>query len=306
MLVSADPAERFTIAYAGQSVTVESNAPALCEQIPRLYRHYCRSASPSQDPALKFRLAAGSPGRSARAAIDISDTRGAHEPKAVPEPLAFTILRERIQYHLVHDQCDHLMLHGAGVAQEGGAWLFPAPSGAGKTSLAAWLGGQGFRVLSDELVAINGARHASGFLQPLNVKAHGLDLIASFPWMQSMLGQALMISSGQLLPWDARPCPPLPVAGIIFPRYQPDARFQAMRLGPGAATAELLRCLLNARNLPCQGLQHAGALLRDIPAWRVCYSNLPQLTAWLQELSTASGQGPRCSARQPVPTESAQ
>ncbi len=49
------------------------------------------------------------------------------------------------------------ILHASGVVIDGRAWLFAAPSGGGKSGLAAWLAATGCELLGDDVVALEAA-----------------------------------------------------------------------------------------------------------------------------------------------------
>lgn len=74
-------------------------------------------------------------------------------PGAAAEDLRLVLLGTVLG--LVCHQRGLLPLHAAAVAAGGGATVFAGPSGAGKSTLAAHLQGQGRRILTDDLCAID-------------------------------------------------------------------------------------------------------------------------------------------------------
>jgi len=259
-------------------------------QIARLYGPDCQP-SLGQKPASLW-LHQENPAPSER--IRLEDRHSGHVEAAVSVQRALQRLRERVQYCLVADDEDHLMLHGAGIIGTEKAIALPAPSGAGKTTLATWLLGEGFGLLSDELVAVDANGWTQGFRQPLNAKIRGMDLIRSFPWMAERVAASVQLPAGHLLPWAK----PLSRGGehlgaLVFPKFTPGSPLTIEPLTTAQATAEVMSCLLNARNLPQLGLRQAATLCRSVPAWRIQYSSLRALGGWLQSQLPTEGRPAR-------------
>lgn len=190
-------------------------------------------------------------------------------------------------YGLVEANDDHVVLHAAALEHRGLAWLLIAPAGCGKTTLTSWLLGHGFGFMTDECVAIDRKGRASGLARPLNVKASGLDVVRSFPWMQAGLLRARASARVTFVPPSpARPgCSPL--AALIFPRYLEGAALRSERLSVGRCAKSLMGNLLNARNLPGRGLPRAASLARRVPGYAMQFGELSDASSWLRGLGTS-------------------
>lgn len=121
-------------------------------------------------------------------------------------------------------------LHAASVEREGQVLLLPGRSGAGKSVLSTELARQGWRVLSDELSAIDPAtRLVRGAPLPLNLKASAVDAL---PWLAAAGGlpyRGPHPSVGQgLLRW------------VVAPTHGPDAPTSIERVTARALSLVML------------------------------------------------------------------
>ena len=73
----------------------------------------------------------------------------------------------------VMDRKGYSPVHAAAVSKDGRAYLFPAQSGAGKTTTAAYFTQEGFNFLGDDFVILHNGRVFS-WLTPLNVFSYNL------------------------------------------------------------------------------------------------------------------------------------
>lgn len=261
-------------------MTIATDSEHLQRQLERMYGPYLSVEAEAGERWLQVR----SGGRGAPERFHVEDSGASGSELAVDRGGMLTWVRERVQYHLVDEQACYLMVHGAGLALERGGVLFPAASGAGKTTLTAWLIGSGLRPLADELVAVDQDGRMTGFRQPMNVKRTGLELIGSLPWMGPMISAALDVATGRLLPWVEPEAPAaVPAVAVVFPRYVPGADLSIEPMSSGRATAHLLETVINARNLERGGIGHAAAVCRGVPAWSMRYSDLAPVGDWLVE-----------------------
>ena len=283
----------FVVSFRGHrlGLVFEPGTERLAEAVQRMYAPYLSERGGDDAPATLVVRAAVLP--SGGEAVAFAAWGGvAAEPHRRPPPLpsgpvafgdAVSLIRARIQYQLCTDAADCLMLHAASARRDGRMLVFPALSGSGKTSLCAWLCGQGFEVQGDELVAVDAdGRWAQGFRHPLNVKHRGLDLVRGMPWLEAMQAAAVSVPVGELWPWVVQPqTRPAPLCGLIFITWSAGASLQTEPLGAATAAAILLRCLVNARNLPLNGGPWVLRLARQTPTWRVVYSDYDELLDWL-------------------------
>lgn len=196
-----------------------------------------------------------------------------------------SVAAELLMTCVLHDLVDHnaagLILHAAAVSWQGVGVLFPGVSGVGKSTLTAWLTSAGFDYLSDEMVLVpKGTRTIEGFNRAVHLKR------PLAPAIQPRVEPFLCSSSrdqdyfdgerGTLIPSHALRAgmgfstPELRL--VLFPEYRAGAAFTCDRLTAAQAAAQLMGCLVNARNLDGHGLPDAARLTSEVAAYRVRYS----------------------------------
>jgi hypothetical protein len=211
---------------------------------------------------------------------------------------AAELLQSQVCYHLADRSQGGVLLHAAALAWQGWGLILPGATGAGKSTLTAWLLTQGFDYLTDELVFIpTGSETMQAFTRPLNLKRPARpiwrNLVTGSIWPELVLTDLAM---DLVLPDLLQPavkqtskiieisevCWPLRL--IVFPRYRPDDEFSLSPLSKAQATKALLEGLVNARNLPEHGLPEAVRLARAIPAYQMSYSDFAQIGLQLERL----------------------
>jgi len=207
-----------------------------------------------------------------------------------PGDAAATLL-DCVMYDLA-DRCrSGLMLRAAALSWQGAGVLFPGTSVSGKSVLSAWLVGQGFDYLTEELVFIaQDSTLLNGLRCPLLLKTPLVEpiepLIAQYLQRQDYYDS----KRGIFIPPDVlnpKSVPgPVDIRLIIFPKYQPQATCILQQLTPAQATLQLMSCLMNAHNLKAHSLPQTSRLSRHIPAYRLTYSDLVSLQSTLLTLLT--------------------
>lgn len=146
----------------------------------------------------------------------------------------------------LHPEVEWLaMVHGAAIARGDAGLVFPAASGSGKTTLVAHLAAQdGFTYLADDLVVLAApSGHIVPWPMPLSIKKGSWSLLSeSYPSLKnapiynSSRGEArLLIPSSSNWKTD-----PVPVHGIVFPRYIAGAVAKLTRITAFEAIERLL------------------------------------------------------------------
>ncbi len=185
-------------------------------------------------------------------------------------------LMEDVVHALIVDMRDYVALHAGAVAYDGIAALFIGPTGAGKSSLAAWFVSKGFSYLTDELVVLRRGR-VLGFPRGLVIKGAVRDQIASLPpfdLASTIRGETSCVLGAEAVADDkvARPC-----RLIVFPRFVPGSELSISATTPGRAALRLMECNLNAGNLRDGGFGAVAALARDSACFELQYGNFSQL-----------------------------
>ena len=276
-------ATRFVGFGCGASIRIDYQGPGTKSLVNFLYRDIPDDQGTASH--ITFRL------RSERGRFRLHcGSALAYDGKSV-SGLADALLAETSR-HLADNSCDGLVFHAAAVRWKDRCLLLPGKTGAGKTTLTAWLVSRGFSYLTDELVYIaHGSKRVHALTRPLNVKAGGMAVLQPL----GLAGHASDLPTGRgamLVPPDTvakdkGPRAPR-LAAIVFPHYRCGARFRAKPLSRGQAGLALMACLINARNLPENGLTQVADLAKLVPGCRVRYSEFGQIEAWATRLM-ASG-----------------
>lgn len=279
---SADLPHRYEIRFAGQRVRLGTDSSTLARDVCRLYGEHCGAASGTEPLDLAFVRTESGEEETFQMRLRRDDATAPNRP--ITRPHAMALVRERVQFDLVDEHSERLLFHSAAAARNGRCVLFPASSGSGKTTLAGWIQGQGYQLLSDELLALDASGIVTGFPQALNVKHHGMDVLRGFPWLSSRFDDAIPTSTGCLLPWTGLPeNHGTPLALVVFPRFAEGEEFSVTPLSVGLTVSGLLETLLNARNLPNMGVPMVSSVCRGVPGFRVRYGDLDALGAWLDD-----------------------
>jgi hypothetical protein len=165
----------------------------------------------------------------------------------------------------------HVVLHAAGIAGASGdgAVLLVGGSGAGKSTLTAACLGAGFAYLSDELAAIDlGTGLIAAYAKPLGLD--GVRLVRA-----SSLGKVAASATA-------------PVA-LVFPRYEPGARTQIVRLDPGWAIVALAAHATNLAALGGIALMWLAGLARACPAFQLTYGDVTHALAVIEDATRGPG-----------------
>ena len=179
--------------------------------------------------------------------------------------------------------------HAAVVALDERAFLFPAPRGHGKSTLAWALLQHGLRYSSDEL----------GPIDPLALTvapySRAICLKKDPPPPYSVPAEFVHDHPILHLPVDCLTQPPIaepiPLTGVFFPRFDPasDAP-RAQVIGPATAAARLYSNALNPLAHPGSGLDAAVAIAAGIPCYELVSSTLPATCEMVLEIMRACSQ----------------
>jgi len=196
-----------------------------------------------------------------------------------------------------------LVLHAGAVATKGNAVLLPGATGAGKTTLTAWLIGRGFEYLTDELVFLRDrSLLCEPFRRALNVKQRGGPALAGILKLDSPEA-ALKSPHGYLVapPRRRRAAGAARARTILFPRFDPGAEFSLRALPPGECALRLMSALINTRLRRDRGFSAVTHLAKACPAYALSYSHVDQLVRHGAEIDAAAGLA-RSARRRPAAT----
>ena len=199
------------------------------------------------------------------------------------------VLLGKICYYLAYFSQGGLLFHAGGVARQNKGMLLPGAIGAGKTTLIAWLVNRGFDYLTDEMVFVppqTWMMHA--LTRPLNIKPAAGPVLRALYAEREQPGSIYRSDSVELVsptvfnPNNQFSQPPLSL--IVFPRYRAGHDFMWQPLSKAQAGLELMKCLVNARNLPEHGFAEIACLARSAPAFKMTYAGFEQIEPYLEKL----------------------
>ena len=185
-----------------------------------------------------------------------------------------------------HDLADRshggLLFHSGALLWKGKGLLLPGGIAAGKTTLTLWLAARGYNYLTDEMAFLkDGADTFEPFTRPLNLKASSRAVLKNDFDFEGHTGNILSTSVNDLIsPVLLNSDPPgvkVPLDLLLFPMYGSGVDFTFQLLSKGQAGLELMKCLVNARNLPDHGFSEIARLARGAPAYRMIYSRFDQI-----------------------------
>ncbi len=195
------------------------------------------------------------------------------------------VLMEEVVRGLIENMASGVALHAGAVMHNARTILVAGPTGAGKTSLIAWLVDQGFDYRSDELAILPaGEETIVPFPRALVVKAGSAESVSRLhafscaPRMQAGPQTFYQVpTSGEEQPSRC--------GLIIFPRHVAGADLRIEWVPPAQAAAALMACNLNARNLADGGIGAIAALCRTAPAISLQYADFEQLEGVVEVLT---------------------
>lgn len=134
-------------------------------------------------------------------------------------------------------------IHAAASATDGKVLLFPGHSGAGKTTLAAYLAMHGYRHIADDLVALDVDGGIVSWTPPLCVKSDSWPLLSPhYPSITTLPEQTVLQRRVKYLPAPELVQPNAPYApdAIVFPRWTRGATPTLKRMSSLQAMARLV------------------------------------------------------------------
>lgn len=202
--------------------------------------------------------------------------------------MAYTLMSQ-VCFTLAYDSREGLLLHAAAVQIQGRGIILPGKTGAGKSTLTAWLLSQGGRYLTDELVYLpTGSDVVCGFSRPITFKRPARHLLSGLLSAQSDASSVFRADPVDMIFPESFGsdvlAEELPPDLIVFPNYQPDRELELHPLSKALAAYELMKCLANARNLDDHGLSEAVRLADMVPAYSLSFSNLEQAGETISQL----------------------
>ncbi len=192
-------------------------------------------------------------------------------------PSLLTHVVDRVIRGLIGGVGSDPALHAGLVSLGDGAALIAGPTGAGKSSLAAWLTSRGFQLWTDELVVLAaGGRELVPLRRALVGKAGTTAILAA---LEPFRGKRQVAMAGGVAYDTDAPAgvPPSAVRLVLLPRYVAGAPLAVRALRPAQAGFRLMACNLNARNFVDGGLNAISTAMAGALCLEVTFSHFDQL-----------------------------
>jgi hypothetical protein len=202
------------------------------------------------------------------------------------EEVAGSLLVEEVMHRLMLQSAAGLLLHAAALGRRGQGLLLPGESGCGKSTTAAWLASRGWDYLTDELVFVPaGSLDFEPFSRPIKLRPGARPALQAAGIDGTLLRGSeldLLVPAGNVT--GAASPDEWPISLLVFPLHRPTGACEIQPLTAAQAGLELMRSLLNARNLPDHGFGEVARIARSVPAVRLLYSEIAHLGDRLERL----------------------
>jgi hypothetical protein len=179
---------------------------------------------------------------------------------------------------------ERLVFHASGVEQGGRAIVFPAPMGAGKTTLVAGMIQRGLRYLTDEAVAVDPTTlEVQPYPKPLSIETGSWDVLRRLrpdvhPSLEAFLEAGWYVPSATIRrDLVAAPCVP---GAVIAPRYERGARSGCVAIRRSEALIVLAENSFNVTGFGAQrGMDVVARLVRSCRCYRLTIGDLDEACA---------------------------
>lgn len=198
-------------------------------------------------------------------------------------------LYDVVIFHLLNEADSGVALHAGAVVYNDRVIILPGVSGAGKSSLTAWLTAKGCSYLSDELIFVSSGTpvHVSYFSRPFCLKPGSVPLIEQLAEVSAQ-HPMLRDSAGAVLPHRLLNPVFTPVSApptiILFPDYQAESSPRIEPISTARATTLLMGCHVNARNLEHHGFRQILKLASATSAYRLRYHTFQEAETCLADI----------------------
>ncbi len=199
--------------------------------------------------------------------------------------LAYVLVNEVI-YEIINNNQVDLAFHAAFVSRGNRGVLFPGLSGAGKSSLAAWLTAQGYTYHTDELVFIARDGQMFPFTRPISLRADSfsaLSVYIDFQHDDILSGKEGVIVSHRSLNSCWAPLSPS-VDLIVHPEFTTKRQAALTKLSSGQSCMKLFKSYVNARNISGHGFKDIADIARKATSYDLTFGGFNDIRTTLEPL----------------------
>jgi len=266
------PGGSYAVSFQGDAVVASSNVAEVAEAIGRLFA--LMGASSGASPIGEVRLERSD-----------AETRLLVDGKEINKNTdGFRLLRHlyrEVVRRFIKRNTDLVWLHAGCAASGDKAVILPGAWGRGKSTLILELYRAGWQFLSDDIVPIDpGTGRAIPFPGAPQVRASSGKTLSRNE-ISGLSKSAAVIDPAKVAPG------PQPVSAIVFPHFLPEAETQFETMSPAQAVGELLENCLSFQNNTDATIQTLCALVENLPAYRLYFSDAGEATEMIMRLQAS-------------------
>ncbi|MFC4700124.1 HprK-related kinase A [Glaciecola siphonariae] len=210
--------------------------------------------------------------------------------KPLTHSQAFAMLEWGMNWTVAAHELQYVIVHSAVLEKNGKAILFPAPPGSGKSTLTAFLANNNWRLLSDEMaLVIPQTSTVLPFVRPICLKNQSIDLCQNWFADATYSSVAKDTHKGDVIHMAANAhaqqnaAKPADIVGVVFPKYDVNTELDIYQLNMREAFMQLVFNAFNFTAIGQDSFETVTALIEKVKAFEICYSNLPEVDAFLTE-----------------------
>nr|WP_207161136.1 HprK-related kinase A [Halorhodospira halophila] len=205
--------------------------------------------------------------------------------KPLPRNQAFPMLEWGLNWCVGMQTKHFLLFHAACLEKNGRAVILPAPPEAGKSTLCAALANRGWRLLSDEVAAVELAGPQPllyGLARPVSLKNASIEVIQRFAPEAVISTPCCDTRKGSVAHMRppaasvARASEPTPPGWVVFPRYRPYGPVSWRERSPADTLMGLIAQSFNYAALGRRAFHRTVDLVEQAPGYDFGYSRLEE------------------------------